>query len=173
MKKANIILFIFLVIVVLSSTIYFSAFYGHDHYDFTLYKKIYGDIVNCEKFDDMTSENEITISATKSKTSDDKSYSVSVIFENPRFLMKDINVLVVDQNPIEDIIYPSLGLIDDKSYDLVPNATNEDNQKDGISLVMRSEKDVDNLLIYFSYIKNDERIEHYYKVKVESKNNNA
>ena len=168
MKKVNIILFIFLVVVVLSSTIYFSAFYGKDRYDFTLYKKVYNNIVTCQKFDDVVLDNEITITATKTQSKDKKSFLVSVVFDNPRFLMKDLNVLVIDKDPNADLIYPSLGLIDDKTYDLVPN---NDSDKKGISLLMSSEKDIKNLLIYFSYIKNDERVEHYYEVKVEDKEN--
>ena len=173
MKKVNIILFIFLIIVVLSSTIYFSAFYGRDRYDFTLYKKVYNNIVTCEKFDDMEKDNEITITATKTKSKDDKSYLVSVVFDNPRFLMKDLNVLVIDKEPDADLIYPSLGLLNDDKFELVPSNGDDTNKKDGVSLLISSEKDINSLLIYFSYIKNDDRVERYYEVKVENKVNNA
>ena len=95
-----------------------------------------------------------------------KDYAVTLTINEARENLNDVKVLAVYKTDNNDVMFPSLGLLDDP-IDIFPSSNVNDKQKNGLTLNISSKTNIDKLYLLFSYVKNDERISNFYEVIVE------
>ncbi len=96
---------------------------------------------------------------------EEEKYVVSLILANASQPLKDIDILFVDSAKADkDIIYPSLGLIDDNHFGLVPSTQTSATDRTSYVLSFSSNEVVSHVLIYFAYTLNETRVVEYVRL---------
>jgi hypothetical protein len=95
-------------------------------------------------------------------------FKVSVIIGDAKSNLNDLRMLLVEntnQAKTGNKIYPSLGLIDNQTINLVPVGPVTETNKTGLILSFDSNSNIGEVLLYFSYLDiNNNRVTRYLKL---------
>lgn len=170
MRKLNYILLVFLILLVGVSSYFIFFNKSGESLDYTYYKQTYDVLVDEDT--SFTSFEDLNISAYKAKNVNNKT-SVVVTFDGAKYDMFDLDILVIDKvelsSPI-NILYPSVGLLDENHLNLVTSSEKVDESSHlGFNVGFITPNDTENLLVYFAYSNaKSERITKCVEVKVDA-----
>jgi hypothetical protein len=88
-------------------------------------------------------------------------YQVSVVLANATETLQDVDILVMNPADSSSVAYPSLGLLDDNHYNLIPGKTSSDDNKPSFLLSFDSKNGVSTVYVYLAYTLNGTRQEEY------------
>lgn len=164
MKKNVWISIVMLLVVVISGYFIFTKIgVNNQQVDYTFYNETKTKLISQNTYGDdfLYCDVEVLLKVVDSK------YEVSVIIGNATEKMEDIDILVISASLSaisSDDIFPSIGLLNDNSYNLVPSSYEKDiNDKTSYILNYVSEDSISEVMIYFSYKMNDTRYIEYVK----------
>lgn len=86
---------------------------------------------------------------------EDNQFKVSVIIGNANTTMNNLKILVIENTQAakaSDKIYPSLGLIDNQTINLIPTGPITEINKTGLILSFVSNTNIGEVLVYISYL---------------------
>jgi hypothetical protein len=99
---------------------------------------------------------------------EDNQFKVSVIIGNANITMNDLKILVIENTQsakTSDKIYPSLGLIDNQTINLIPTGPITEVNKTGLILSFVSNTNIGEVLVYISYLDSTNvRVKRFLKV---------
>lgn len=95
-------------------------------------------------------------------TKKDADYVVNVVIARATETLNNVAILALDgEKPAADVVYPSVGLLGDEQYNLVPVSTGKSADKPSFLLSFTSNDAVATVFVYFAYDYNGERVEEY------------
>ncbi|MFA7156695.1 MAG: hypothetical protein WC123_03285 [Bacilli bacterium] len=164
MKKNGWISILMLLVVVISGYFIFTKIgVNNQQVDYTFYNEAKSKLISQDDYNDdfLYCDVEVLLKIVNGK------YEVSIIIGNAIEKLEDIDILAMSASLSainSDDTFPSIGLLSDNSYNLVPSFYEKDNN-DKSSYIMNyvSEDSVSEVMVYFSYTINNNRYFEYVK----------
>lgn len=132
--------------------------------DNNTYEKYYNKLVNKDEFKNYIDDVNLNIEEIE----EDSKYTYIITFDGVSEKKENIKILVLDEKCSKDKIekYPSIGIVANKGYSLVPNGNEEEENKlfKGVNLTVIDKDKIDTFIIYFS----SNGVEEFAKVNVSS-----
>lgn len=159
---------IFIVLLILGGC---SDEQSRDEVLFTKYEAAYNQLISNDKFNDKSDFYNLGLEVYELSNGE---YRVDVILDQPNVAMYNVQMIMeLDSKGIEqfDEIIPSLGIVDNSEYNLIPNqVNNENNFYSGLILSALSEKDngVINLMVTWSNYANTKQFVEYIELEYDN-----